>query len=99
MSSAIETRPQRAIYNVGVALRLIEGVLDDLDRDLRPLRLGPSNRIVGHLMHALSLIEQLERPADSNGSSVSQRVRTELRGELETLLVDLTGHAAPAPVG
>ncbi|MCA9739323.1 MAG: hypothetical protein R3E98_15335 [Gemmatimonadota bacterium] len=98
MGSRIETRPERAFYNVGVALRLIEGVLDDLERDLRVPAARPAGRMVDHIVHALHLIEQLDPPADPTTAPAAARVRTQLRGELETLLVDLTRQGAEATV-
>lgn len=97
MCTAVETRPERAIYNMGVALRLIEGVLDDLDRELRkPIARTPDGRIVDHVMTALRIVERLEGPSTEGPSS---QLRTELKGELESLLTDLRRGVTPAMAG
>ena len=96
MSTTLETRPERALYNMGVAIRLIEGVLDDLDRELRKPVGRADGRIVDHVMTALRIVERLETPTTGSPSS---ELRTELKGQLESLLTDLRRGATPAMAG
>jgi len=96
MSATLETRPERALYNMGVAIRLIEGVLDDLDRELRKPIARADGRIVDHVMTALRIVERLEIPTTESPSS---ELRTELKGQLESLLTDLKRGRTPAMAG
>jgi len=85
MTLPLETRPERARYNVGVALRLVDQLLSELDVDASPCEGADDRQVADRIAHALMLAESLESGEPSPRNHLSLR----LRGTLRSLLVDL----------
>lgn len=90
-----ETRPDRVLYNLGVALRLVDQLLSEVGTDLSPTpTLGEHDAgTVDRVAHALMLVERMESDAPSPRGHLS----SQLRGTLKSLLVDLERSAGPEP--
>ena len=91
MSASVETRPERALYNVGVALRLVDQLLQEVGAQLAVE--SDQQEMADRVAHALMLVERLE--ADGT-SSPRRKVNTQLRGTLRSLLLDLERSERPA---
>ena len=95
-----DRHPERALYNVSVALRLVDRLLAELDLGAQPLGRDACHpgELTGRVAHALMLAETLgsDRAADADvpSSPTHDLLRRQLQNTLRGLLVDLERRGA-----
>ena len=92
MTASVETRPERALYNVGVALRLVDQLLAEVGATYEAADANERD-MADRVAHALMLAESLE----AENPSPRRHLNTQLRGTLRSLLVDLERSLGPTP--
>jgi hypothetical protein len=95
-SPTVETRPDRALYNVEVTLRMVDRLLSDLSDGAHrtsapPLRSELADRVRG----ALQLLDRLSPDVRPVASTTPDPVVENLRNELVSLLAVLQEPASP----